>query len=201
MGTELTFASQRARGSVTYFDNRFRDMVEFGATGFGEDGLPDFVNVAGATARGWELEGVLQRPLLGVIARGSYTFLDTEVTETTRTGAQFQPGQPLLRRPAHSGALRASYAVGRVTVHADAELRGESHDSSFLFLETVPGGEPADITVIPAYTVAGFTIDVRARDRLTVFLRGTNVANTSYETSLGFPGLPRSFMLGARLSP
>ena len=200
VGAELTFASQRARGSLIYFDNRFRDMVEFRSTGFTEDGLSDFVNVAGAEARGLEVEGMLQRPVRGFLVRGSYTFLHTEVTETTRTGAQFVPGQPLLRRPAHAGALRASYTAGPVTLHGDAEFRGRSHDSSFLFLEAVPGGELTDITVIPAYAVAGFTIDVRVRDGVTLFLRGNNVTNSAYETSLGFPGLPRTFMVGARFS-
>lgn len=199
-GAEVTFASQRVRGGVTYFDNRFRDMVEFRSTGFGEDGLPDFLNVAGAKASGWEIEGVLQRAVGGFTARGSYTFLDSKVTETVRTGVQFQPGQPMLRRPRHAGAVRASYAAGAVAIHVDAELRGERHDSSFLFLSVVPSGESTDITVTPGYAVAGLGVDVRAHEGLTIFLRGNNITSTEYEAALGFPGLPRTIMAGARFT-
>jgi outer membrane receptor protein involved in Fe transport len=175
-------------------------MVEFRSTGFTEDGLPDFVNVAGATARGWELEAAVQRLVPGLTARATYTFLDSEVTETLRTGAQFLPGQPLLRRPAHSGALRASYGAGRVSLHADAEFRGQRHDSSFLFLSVVPGGESTDITVTPGYAIAGLSVDVRAREGVTIFVRGNNVTNTDYESALGFQGLPRTVMVGARFA-
>jgi vitamin B12 transporter len=199
VGADVTVADQRVRGTVTYFANRFRDMVEFRSTGFAEDGLPDFVNVAGAEASGWELEFTLQRPVAGFSARASYTFLDTEVTQTVSTGTQFQPGQPLLRRPTHSGVVRASYAAGAVTIHADAELRGERHDSSFLFLSAVPSGATTDITLTPGYAVGGLGVDVRVRDALTLFVRGSNVTDTAYETALGFPGLPRTFMAGARI--
>jgi len=204
-GVEATFAAERLRAGATVFDSRYRDLVEFRSSNpfFSLDGVPDFINVAGAKARGVELEGALQRPVAGITASASYTFLSSEVTDTVNTGVQFQPGQPLLRRPRHSGSVRAAYQVARLTAYGEVRVVGERHDSSFLFLSTVAGpnvagGVTTDITVNPGYTVGSLGADVRAADALTVFARADNIGNTSYEHVLGYPGMPRSFVAGVR---
>jgi outer membrane cobalamin receptor len=204
-GAEVTLDSQRWFGRVAYFDNRFRDQVAFRSTGFGPDSRPDFLNIDGSNADGWELEAVLQRPLHGLTAGGAYSLVDTEVVSFVSTSEQFQPRQPLLRRPKHSGMLYASYVAGRAAVHVHARLVGERHDAAFLGLAAVPSpgspvttGRPVDITVNPAYTVIGIGGDYRIRDDLTVFVRVDNVTDEMYEGALGYPGLPRGAMAGAR---
>ena len=202
---EATFAAERLRAGATVFDSHYTDLVEFRSSNpfFRLDGVPDYVNVAGAKARGVELEGALQRPAAGITASASYTFLSSEVTETVNTGVQFQPGQPLLRRPRHSGSVRAAYQVARVTAYGEVRVVGERHDSSFLFLSTVAGpnvagGVTTDITVNPGYTVGNIGVDVRAAEGLTLFARTDNIGDTSYESVLGYPGMPRSFTAGVR---
>jgi vitamin B12 transporter len=204
-GVEATFAAERLRASATVFDSRYRDLVEFRSSDpfFRLDGRADFINVAGAKAHGVELEAALQRGIAGVTAAASYTVVDSEVTETVNTGAQFQPGQPLLRRPKHSGAVRAAYTAGRATAHGSLRIVGQRHDSSFLFLSTVAGphvtgGITTDITVNPGYTVGSLGVDVRAATGLTLFARADNIGDTGYESVLGYPGLPRSFTAGVR---
>jgi outer membrane receptor protein involved in Fe transport len=189
----------------TYFDNRFRDQIEFLSSSptFSPDGVPDYINIAGSKARGVELEVALLRAIGGIAAMGNYSLVDTEVAETIQTGVQFQPGQPLLRRPKHSGTLRVSYARGIASVYFDARFVGQRHDSSFLSLRSVPNATlpravTTDITVNPGYAVAGVGIDLRAHRTLTVFVRANNVADTEYESALGYPGMPRTVMLGAR---
>ena len=204
-GVELTFMAQRLRATVTYFDNRYRDQVAFRSTGFGRDGRPDFLNIAGSTANGWELEGVMQRPLAGVTGAASYSRIDSEVTATTSTSEQFQPGQPLLRRPKHSGTVRIRYQKARAAINLDARVVGRRHDAAFLGLAAVPSlgfpaGRPVDITVNPGYAVVGIGGDYRMREELTMFARIDNLANEVYETALGFPGLPRSAVVGIRMA-
>ena len=199
-GAELTLMAQRLRTTVTYFDNRYRDQVAFRSSGFGRDGRPDFLNIAGSKASGWELEGVLQRPLAGLTAAITYTLMDTAVTATTSTSEQFQPGQPLLRRPKQSATLRVSYAKARAGLHLDARMVGRRHDAAFLGLAAFPSGRSVDITVNPGYTVLGVGGDYRIRDALTLFARIDNLANETYESALGFPGLPRSAVAGARFT-
>ena len=203
LGVDATFADERVRGGVTVFDNRYTDQVAFRSTGFGRDGRPDFLNIAGSKARGVELETVLQRPVRGVTAAATYTFDKTEVTATTSTGAAFQPGQPLLRRPRHSGTVRFGYTAGRASLNLDLRVVGQRHDSPFLGLTSVPTAQSptaraVDITVNPGYTVAGMGIDVRLHAAVTLFVRADNLTDAQYEAALGYPGLPRSGMAGLR---
>ena len=72
---------------------------------------------------------------------GTYAFVDTEVVTNQSTSQQFQPGQPLLRRPQHSGSVRAAYTYGRATVNFNLRVIGQRFDNSFLFLRTVPNSE------------------------------------------------------------
>lgn len=206
-GAELTFDSQRWLARATYFDNRFTDQVAFRSTGFSLDGRSDFLNIDGSKASGWELEALLQRPIGGLTGGAAYSLVDTEVVAFVSTSEQFQPGQPLLRRPRHSTALHASYVAGRAALHLHARLVGERHDAAFLGLTSVaPPGSPAaggravDITVNPGYTVVGIGGDYRLRSYLTLFARVDNLTDESYEGALGFPGLPRSGMAGVRFT-
>lgn len=203
VGLEATFIDQRIRAMVAYFDNSYRDQVafRFGTVG---DGIPEFINIDGSKARGVELEAALQRPAAGFTAAATYTLVDTEVVTNLSTSQQFQPGQPLLRRPKHVGTVRAAYTVGRATVNLDARFVGQRHDNSFLSLRSVPNPSrptavTTDITVNPGYTLVGLGVDVRAHESLTIFVRGDNIGDTEYESALGFPGLPRAVVAGARV--
>ncbi|OFW06144.1 MAG: hypothetical protein A3I61_18385 [Acidobacteria bacterium RIFCSPLOWO2_02_FULL_68_18] len=206
-GAELTFDSQRWMARGTFFDNRYTDQVAFRATGFGLDGRPDFLNIDGSTAHGWELEAALQRPIRGLTLGATYTFADTEVVAFLSTSEQFQPGQPLLRRPRHTGSVQATYVAGRAAVHLDARVVGERHDAAFLGLSTVSlpgsaveGGRSVDITVNPGYAVVGIGGDYRLGGGLTLFVRVDNVLDEAYAGALGFPGLPRAIEAGARFT-
>ena len=201
VGVETTFADQRLRGTATFFRNDFTDQISFRFGPVG-DGVPEFINIDGSKASGVELELALQRPVAGLTAVGAYSYVDTDVVTNQSTSQQFQPGQPLLRRPRHSGSFRAAYTRGRATVNVNLRLIGDRFDNSFLFMQTVPNAERpttfTDITVNPGYVVAGLGVDVRVRNSLTVFLRGDNIGDSKYDSALGYPGLPRAVVAGAR---
>lgn len=206
-GAELTFDRQRWYTRIAYFDNDFTDQVAFRSSGFGLDAVPDFINIDGSAAHGWELEAALRRPFHGITAGGAYALVDTRVVAFVSTSEQFQPGQPLLRRPKHSGAIYASYVGGRAGVHVDARFVGERHDAAFLGLSAVPSpgspiaaARPVDITVNPGYMVFGAGADYRIRGGLTLFFRIDNVTDDAYEGALGYPGLPRAAFAGARFT-
>ena len=121
------------------------------------------------------------------------------------TSQQFQPGQPLLRRPRHSGYVRAAYTAGRVTGNVDVRMVGDRFDNSFLFYRTMPNAQypsafTTDITVNPGYTVLGLGVDVRLDRAATVYVRANNVTDTEYDSVLGYPGMPRQVMVGARFN-
>ncbi|MGH7569093.1 MAG: TonB-dependent receptor plug domain-containing protein [Gemmatimonadales bacterium] len=106
--------------AVTYFDQRFRDLIEY--TGSPAPGSPNYFNVAGASADGVEAE--LDATLApGLVGRVRYTYLDTRVLEAGPDGGPdglFVAGRPLLRRPPHtvSPELTATWARARAVLEA-----------------------------------------------------------------------------------
>ena len=201
VGVEVTLADQRVRATAAVFDNHSRDQIEFRTTSpfFAPDGKSDYLNIAGSNAHGVELEGALQRPYKGVTAVLTYAFVPTEVIETTDLDAQFRPGQPLLRRPKHSGTIRVNYGNGPVGVHWDTRIVGDRHDSSFIGLQT-PSSESGEISFNPGYTVSGLGVEYKTHRAATIYFRADNIFDEAYEGALGYPGLPRSAMVGVRFN-
>ena len=198
-GAELTFDDQRWLASFTWFSNDYEDQIAYSPSlGFGGDGVADYVNIDGSRADGVELEFGMQRPLGGLTASASYALVDTEVVTNASTSEQFQPGQPLLRRPRHSGNVRVGYTRGRGSLHVAMRVTGDRHDSAFLGLQRVSDGRGVDITVNPAYTLVTAGGQFRVRPELTLFLRIDNLTDAVYESALGYPGLPRAFVAGGR---
>jgi outer membrane cobalamin receptor len=202
-GVEASFFDQRWLARLTYFDNAFRDQVAFFSTGSSPDQRPDYINIDGSKARGAELEFGLQRPWQGVTATAGYAFVDTEVTTSVSTSDQFQPGQPLLRRPKHSFMVQGRFLRGPVSFALTTRRIGERHDSAFMPLRTVPApgfptGRPANITVNPAYTWMGLSAEYRLRPGASLYVRADNLTASHYESALGYPGLPRAAVMGIR---
>jgi vitamin B12 transporter len=204
-GVEATFDRQRYLARATYFDNRFNDQVAFKSTGPGLDGQADFINIDGSKASGWEIEGALQRPVAGLTASAGYALVDTRVVAFVSTSEQFQPGQPLLRRPKHSAVVRASYVRGRATINANVRVVGQRHDAAFLGLSAIvspqfPTGRAVDITVNPGYTVSSLGAELRLTRGVAAYARVDNLTDAVYESVLGYPGLPRSLAAGVRFN-
>ena len=198
-GAELTFDDQRWLARFTWFNNDYTDQIAYSPSpGRGGDGIADYVNIDGSRAGGVELEFGMQRPLGGVTASASYALVDTEVVTNASTSEQFQPGQPLLRRPRHSGNVRVGYARGRGSLHVAVRVTGDRHDSAFLGLQRASDGRGVDITVNPAYTLVTAGGQFRVRPELTLFLRIDNLTDAVYDSALGYPGLPRAFVAGGR---
>ena len=198
-GAELTFDDQRWRAGVTWFNNDYENQIAYSpSAGRGGDGVADYVNIDGSRADGVEIEFGLQRPIGGLTASASYALVDTEVVTNVSTSEQFQPGQPLLRRPLHSGNLRVGYARGRGSLHLNLRVTGDRHDSAFLGLQRVSDGRGVDITVNPGYTLLTAGGQFRAHRALTLFLRIDNLTNELYDSALGYPGLPRAVVAGGR---
>jgi vitamin B12 transporter len=204
-GFETTFDRQRLLVRVTYFDNAYNDQVAFKSSGPGVDGRPDFINIDGSEAKGWEIEGAVQKPVAGgLTASGAYALVDTRVVAFVSTSEQFQPGQPLLRRPKHAAMMRLTYARGRAAVNVNLRYVGQRHDAAFLGLSIVPSPQfpasrPVDITVNPAYTLVWLGGEVRLAREVSAFVRVDNLGDVKYESALGYPGLPRAVVVGARV--
>src|SRR5690606_30087462 len=111
VGIEQALLGNRLSVAATYFDQRFRDMIQYRSLPFGST-EPNYENVVEANARGVELE-LRAAPVAALTASLAYTYLDTEAVDAgyaTGPDAEYVQGMPLLRRPTHSARLDLRYA-------------------------------------------------------------------------------------------
>ena len=98
LGVDQSIAGDRWRVSATFFDQRFRDLIQYTWV---SPTAPNYFNVAAASSRGVEGE-VRGEAARGVSVWGTATALRTRVDDAgfqTGAGATFVQGGRLLRRP------------------------------------------------------------------------------------------------------
>ncbi|MFQ5695158.1 MAG: TonB-dependent receptor domain-containing protein, partial [Terriglobia bacterium] len=172
-----------------WFDNRFRDLIGFEITDF-LTFSGSFFNIGRTKAKGSEV--VLElAPGGGLRGRGSYTFLDSQVT---RSGTVFDPvfeeGNRLLRRPKHGGALELFWDWRRLSVASTTLFVGRRSDSDFSLLS---------LTSNSGYTRWDVAGSYRTRHGITYFGVVENLLNRDTMEVLGFPALKLTFRAGARV--
>jgi vitamin B12 transporter len=198
VGFEQTLVYGIVKLSASYFNQRFRDMIQF-VSGTAPGFLGSYANLAEAQSNGYEAELVLT-PVGPLSATASYTFAEPHVTRVSSeyTG-ELVPGDPLLRRPKRSAAASLTWSKGR--------------SGSLSFLGTYVGERPDfDFNQFPAERVTlpeYYKIDVAAQKRIlrsssgrsgfSITGRVDNLMDRRYEDVLNFPAPRRTWMLGARL--
>jgi iron complex outermembrane receptor protein/vitamin B12 transporter len=228
VGVEQGFADGQARVRVSYFHNRFEDLIEFvsknvlpqvgispeaaEAASFGA-----YVNSSSFTAQGVEAsaEALLMARLRLMAA---YTFLDAEVTDSfasSALGPAFNPSIPNVkigafsplvgarpfRRPTHSGTLMASYTQGAGQVTLSVFFTGKRDGSTFLsdaFFGNsmlLPNAE-----LEAGYQKVDLGGSYQVHPRLKLFVSSENLLDKDYESSFGFPALPRTVRGGIAVS-
>jgi outer membrane cobalamin receptor len=185
--------------SVTAYQQRFRDLIQYNARTMSPT-APNYVNVAAADADGVELEAAFGSAG-GLGARLTYGYSRTRVTDEgfdVGDGATFVRGQPLMRRPAHSGRVEVSRPLtSRGDLVVGAAYTGRAHDRDY-------ASWPASPVVLPARTLVDVAASVRlsaegARVPLRVRLRADNLTNVGYEGIHGFRAPGRALRVGLTL--
>jgi len=216
-GLVQEFFARRLSVDVTYFDNRFRDLIIFESTAASEPirlangALTNFINADRASARGVELVtsarpgGALSRLRLS----GSYTFLRSSLdrAEDVLTfppptfEGMFAPnpelGLPLLRRPRHSGAFEAAWIDQRFDVTVYGSLVGKRRDFiPFPFAKFDSSGKPIFSDGYARLNAAG---SFHLSNSLSFFARIENLLNQNFQEVLGFPAYRLNFTAGLRV--
>ena len=199
-GLDRTLAGRRLTVAVTYFSQRFRDLIEFTFTP--PPGEPNYFNVVGATADGVEAE-VTGTVANGVVAVVRYTYLHTRVVEQGLDGGpggQFLAGQPLLRRPAHTLAPELRATLGdRARLTLGGRWVGERDDLSF------PPSGAQRVTLRP-YTRANLSAEYdfrRPGSRGPGLVLSGSVHNAFHDRSqeiAGFRPRGRTVLIGGRVT-
>jgi len=176
--------------SVTYFNQRFRDLIAF------VGGSPSFENVQKAKAEGVEFAARI-RPGYGLALSGTYTFLSTKVLENDIGGTELPVGEPLVRRPEHTGSLTIDQIWDPLHATLTVTFVGDRQDLDFRTF-------PAPRVTNPGYTTVDLAASYRLlKDRLhlrelTAFGKILNLFDEKYEQVFGFSAPGITFLLGLK---
>jgi outer membrane cobalamin receptor len=194
-GVTQAFAGGAIQLDVTTFFNRYDDLI-ISVGSLRDVSRYSTDNVSNARARGLELGGAWQRAA-GFSVRASYTLLDTEVLavdHSAQAPAPYRVGDPLLRRPRHSGAVTASWTRARAAMFATVEARGRALDAEPSF------GPSGGLYENPGRTVVDLGGTLHLLRHVDVYARVMNLLDRDYEEVFGYPSPGRTAFLGVRVA-
>ncbi len=189
----IDFGVEQKLGSVsfdgTYFYNRFYDLIV--PLGGSQSALSRYksANLAGSQGQGAEFS-VRVRPARWMFATGSYTLLETRLLSVAPR--PFVVGQPLTRRPEHSGSAVATFTHGRVTADVTGYFRGKA------LYEEPSYGASNGLFWNPGFANAGVNLNVALGHGMTAYGHLRNALNRHYEEVFGFPSPRLNFVAGMK---
>jgi vitamin B12 transporter len=195
-------AEQRVGGravvSATYFDQRFRDLIQYVLGDASTEFRGTNQNLGAATARGVELEA--RSPVIGNFGVGAnLTLLRTRVTDAGNGAfGTFVSGERLLRRPTQTAALDATYRLRSGSrIGAVVRYVGKRDDRDFA----------NDVRVeLPSHTLVDLSGEFALSalwpgfSPITITARVENAFDHEYQTAFGFDAPGRRVLIGARAS-
>ena len=198
VGLEQDLAAGRVTLAAAYFDQQFTDLVQYTFAPAPPDTV-NYFNIGGARADGIEAS-VTATPAAALLATVGYTLLVTRVTAPgfdPGPGTALAAGERLLRRPAHAGFARLTWAPGRrLTAGAEVRYVGDRDDLDFT-------GFPFARVRLAPYALVGLSAAVdlsgAGRPGLVVRARADNLLDTAYQEVHGFRTPGRTLYLGAEV--
>ena len=190
-GIEQRFAADRAKVELTYFDNRFSDVIQSITTNPATFEAKYF-NTGVTRGRGIEVTAEAA-PAPFLRARAGYTMLDGKVVESAVPGdTVFGLGHELFRRPRHSGSVGATITWRRITGDVGGIFVGTFVDSDF-------GLFSPSFSENPGHSLWDTRVSVAVTRQLTALLTIENLTNRDYSEPLGYQPLLRTVRIGARV--
>lgn len=164
VGAEKTFCDERAVLGLTYFHNRYENLITFNSGTFRSE------NIGDAASKGFEVSASF-RPIERITLATGYTYTDTEDRDT---------GLALLRRARNKVATSISYSpVEGTALRLDHQYVGPRADTDFAAF-------PAERVTLSGYSVVNITATRRLTERVELFARVENLFDREYEDVLGF---------------
>lgn len=198
-GVEQLLFSSHASVDISYFQNRYRDLiVDLGGSLMHLSPYAS-ANLANSRARGMELSFRVH-PIKTLELEGQYTLLDTAILPvdgTSTVDLPFVVGQRLLRRPRNSASYNVTWHYRKLMLNTNAYFRGD-------VLEVEPNWGAAAYTYLglpaffanPGYIKANAGFSYAMHPGVEIYGRINNLFNRKYEEALGYPSLRLNFMAG-----
>ncbi len=181
---------------AAYFWNRYDDLIVTVGRSLADASRYISDNISNARTQGLETS-LAARPTRALSLRAGYVWQATRILAVDGTSvapAPFAVGDPLLRRPAHTGFADATLQAGRVSGFFRIDGRGSALDIDPSF------GASGGLYDTTGYVVADAGASVALHSRVQANLRVTNLLGRQYEEILGFPALGRAVMVGVRVA-
>jgi len=179
--------------SGVYFNNLFRDQIDFAITD-PNTFAGQYQNIDESMAHGAEVQftGKLSSRLS---LTSAYVYTSSQIlVQPFAFDPLHQPGQPLLRRPKHSGNVLLTYLGSRWGANLGGSFVGRRADSDFLGL--MIGGQP--ITHAAGYARVDLGGWYAINSRITAYANVENALNDHYNEVVGYPALTGNFRAGLR---
>ena len=187
-GLQQQFLHGKAVLLATYFNNLFHDQinyVEVDPVNF----VGQYVNVNKSLAHGAEV-GLQAKLRSRLLLNSAYTYTSTQILDNPApVDSQFNPGQPLLRRPKHSATETLSYIGSRWGGNLGASFVDRRPDDDFVGfnIDHAAGYVRAD--------VGGW---YALNSHVTTYVNVENALDRRYNEVVGYPALPVNFRAGLR---
>ena len=187
-GIQQDFLHGKYVFNATYFNNLFHDQINYetvNPTTF----VGEYFNVNQAFAQGAEVE--LQAKLRSrLLLNTAYTYTSTEIlSNPAPIDSQYNPGQPLLRRPKHSATTLLSYLGSRWGANLSGSFVGRRPDDDFYGF---------NIDHAAGYVRADLGGWYAINSRITAYANVENALDRRYNEVVGYPALPINFRAGFR---
>jgi outer membrane cobalamin receptor len=201
-GVEQSLFASRAAIDLTYFYNRFKDLIV--PLGGSLANLSAFSSANLNNSRTQGLEAAFQmHPLQSLELSSQYTYLDSSVLAVDGTSiapAPFRVGQPLLRRPRHSASFNVTWRYRRLMLNTNAYIRGDVLDVEPNWGTLACNYGMKCLFNNPGYTLANAGFSYRLLSGVEVYGRLNNFLNQKYEETFGYPSLHLNFMAGMKFT-
>jgi len=190
IGARQEFAQGKAQLDMALFHQDLQDEIN----GFVFDPvtfLSTSENMSGKSTRSGAEVSLQWSASESFSVNAHYTYTDS--TEPDFAGKDSRE----LRRPRHSGGLGADFQTldQRFSTTLTADFGGERTDIFF-----PPWPSPSEIVNLDSYWLVDLAAQYRATDSVTVFAKGTNLLDESYEQIFGYRTLGRAGYVGVRVN-
>jgi outer membrane cobalamin receptor len=174
--------------SGVYFNNLFRDQIDFAIIN-PNTFAGQYQNIDESMAHGAEVQlaGKLSSRLS---LTSAYVHTSSQIlVQPFAFDPLHQPGQPLLRRPKHSGNLLLTYLGSRWGANLGGSFVGRRADSDFLGFNIDHAAGYARVDLGGWYAI---------NSRVTAYANVENAVNDHYNEVVGYPALTANFRAGMR---
>jgi vitamin B12 transporter len=189
-GFEQGFLGGKYQLSGVYFNNLFRNQIDF-ATVNPVTFAGQYQNIDEAMAHGAEVQ-LTGKLSSRISVTSAYVYTSSQIlVQPFAFDPLHQPGQPLLRRPKHSGNLLLTYLGPRWGANLGGSFVGRRADSDFLNLGF-------NITHAAGYARVDLGGWYAINSRIAAYANVENALNDHYNEVVGYPALTANFRAGVR---